>query len=194
MQFNGPSHYDPAHLKQIGVVVFKAYADADNNGKLNFTLLESFVGSLKKNARDPITKANIFIDDVVNASSRYIRLFSNADQADVERASTFAMSLQPARAMGFYRVDCAKKISYLSSLMKPLTRLLDNASNTNTVPIDIVVDAGVSNIAQMTKMSNDTIDADAHPNVADTRWDFAPDYDTSRWSAILSKLDNFAKN
>lgn len=49
--------------------------------------------------------------------------------------------------MGFYKVDCAKNISYINSIMNPLTTLLDKAANRNIVPIDLFVDAGVSNIA-----------------------------------------------
>ena len=49
--------------------------------------------------------------------------------------------------MGFYKEDCAKDISFNASIMKPLTTLLDKAANANHVPIDIVVDAGMSNIA-----------------------------------------------
>ena len=49
--------------------------------------------------------------------------------------------------MGFYREDCAKDISFIDSIMKPLTTILDKAANTNIVPLDIVIDAGVSNIA-----------------------------------------------
>lgn len=56
--------------------------------------------------------------------------------------------------MGFYREDCAKDISFIDSIMKPLTTILDKAANTNIVPLDIVIDAGVSNIAQLAKMSS----------------------------------------
>jgi hypothetical protein len=55
-------------------------------------LLESFVGSLNKKARDQISKASIFIDDIVNSNSNYIRLFSSANQNKVEKASTIVMS------------------------------------------------------------------------------------------------------
>ena len=46
------------YMKHIGVVVFKAYKDTANNDKIGFTMLESFVGSLDRNAEDPITHAN----------------------------------------------------------------------------------------------------------------------------------------
>jgi hypothetical protein len=52
INFNGPMHFDDTYLKQIGIVVFKAYKDMDNNGKVNYQLLESFIGSLNKKAKD----------------------------------------------------------------------------------------------------------------------------------------------
>ena len=67
IDYDGVSHFSREHLKKVGIVVFKAYQDADNNGKVNFALLESFVGSFDKYARDPVTKADLFIDNVVNS-------------------------------------------------------------------------------------------------------------------------------
>ena len=193
--FNGPNHYDTTYLKQIGVVVFKAYADGNNNGKMNFQLLESFVGSFDKTARDPITKANIFIDDVINSKSNFIRFFSNADQLDIEKTSTYVMSKQPAISLGFYGVDCKKNISYNSSIMKPLSQLFANATDKNTIPLDIVVDAGVSNIAQLAAMNKGIIEADRHPFVADIKWRLTDNTSNiSPWKQILQKVDNFCKN
>ena len=195
INFNGPSHYDTTYLKCIGIAVFKAYADFNNDGKLNFELLESFVGSLRKTARDPMTNADMFIDNIVNSRSQYIRLFSNVNQKKEEIVATYAMSRQPAISLGFYKIDCAKKISYEKSLIKPLSQLLANASNKNSMPLDIIVDAGVSNIAQLAYVTNNKIiDADKLPNVADIPWILGQDgVDLSGWKAILSKLDNFVK-
>lgn len=79
INYASDGHFDASTMKMIGVVVFKAFKDVDNGGKIGFELLESFIGSLDRHARDPITNADIFIDDVVNSSSRYIALFSNVD-------------------------------------------------------------------------------------------------------------------
>lgn len=57
------------------------------------------------------------------------------------------MSKQEAVSMGFYEIYCRKLISFKNSIVDPLTRMLDNASNPNVLPLDILVDAGVSNIA-----------------------------------------------
>lgn len=67
INYSGDNHFDPTHLKHIGVVVFKAFADIDNGGKINFLPVESFIGSLDRHERDPLTNANMFIDDIVNS-------------------------------------------------------------------------------------------------------------------------------
>ena len=79
INFYDASHFDNEHLKDIGVVVFKAFKDTSNGGKIGFQLVESFVGSLSKKSKDRITSSNTFIDNVVNSNSQYIKLFSNVD-------------------------------------------------------------------------------------------------------------------
>lgn len=70
-------HLDTTYLKYIGIVVFKAYADAANSGQVAFRLLESFVGSLDKNAKSSSTGASMYIDKIVNSTSKYINVFTN---------------------------------------------------------------------------------------------------------------------
>lgn len=197
INFDGMSHFQQEHLKKIGIAVFKAFKDVDNNSKINFELVESFVGSLDPAARDPITKANIFIDDVVNASSQFIKVFSHIDKKKLTAASTIAMSGQPAVSMGFYKIDCRKQIDYAESISRALMRIFDTAQNRYTLPLDIVVDAGVSNIAQIAKSFNTDmrIDVDAMPNVADySSWRLDElNKDVSGWRSTLKKFDDFAK-
>lgn len=192
IQFLSPSRYDPTHLKDIGVVVFKAIKDVDNNGKMSFQLLESFIGSLDRTARDPITKANMFIDDVVNSRSKYIKLFSNANQKNIEKASTIIASGLQAISLGFYAIDCEKKISYTDSIIKPLTYILDAASNKHTMPIDIVVDAGVSNIANMANKFSGSFNADDYTTMAELNSN-SPFTNISGWKTVVTKVDNFCK-
>lgn len=197
INFDGMNHFQQEHLKKIGIAVFKAFKDVDNNNKVNFELVESFVGSLDSTARDPITKANIFIDDVVNASSQFIKVFSHIDKKKLTAASTVAMSGQPAVSIGFYKIDCRKQIDYAESISRALMRIFDTAQNRYTLPLDILVDAGVSNIAQIAKSFNNRmqIDVDAMPNVADySSWRLDElNKDVSGWRATLKKFDDFAK-
>lgn len=59
-------HYDTDLLKRVGVVVYQMFVDRSNNNKISFSAVESFVGSLNRKAVDPITKASIFLDTMVN--------------------------------------------------------------------------------------------------------------------------------
>lgn len=45
---------------------------------MNYQVLESFIGSLDRRAKNE-SGASIFIDDIVNNNSRMINVFSNAD-------------------------------------------------------------------------------------------------------------------
>jgi len=85
---------DRKYLKSVGIVVFQAFKDIANNKKLNFSPVESFVGSLDRNARDPSTKASLFIDDIVNSKSNFINVFSNVKTATAayKNASTMLVA------------------------------------------------------------------------------------------------------
>ena len=67
---------DQDELKKIGVVVFRVSEDPADTSKLQFSLEESYVGSLSRTAKDKDGKS-LFIDDIVNNSSTTIRMFSN---------------------------------------------------------------------------------------------------------------------
>ena len=188
-------HFDNTHLKHIGIVVAKMHKTTDTMPKIGFQIVESFVGSLDKNERDTVTKASLFIDNIVNSQSKYISLFSNVDQRLLEQASTLFMKPQKALSMGFYRVDCAKRIHYYNSIINPLSKLLENASNIDLLPLDILIDAGMSNIAQLAKMSDGMeIDADKNIRISDIYWELNDaEHDLSGWKAVLSKFDSFAR-
>lgn len=197
IDYSSTGNFKKDHLKKIGIAVFKAFKDLDNNSKVNFELVESFIGSLDPTSKDPLTKANLFIDDVVNASSQYIKVFSNVNSRDLLQASTISMSGQPAISMGFYKTSCSKRIEYVKSIQQALSRILESATNKYTLPLDLVVDAGVSNIAQIVKSNNSSIDLDEKPNIADFdkfKLDKTGGNDqTSGWKSVLKKFDDFVK-
>ena len=65
---------DPEHLKDIGIVVYKAYLDPASGNKVNVEPVEAFAGSLCKDDKDPNTLVTKFIDDIVNSNSKYIKI------------------------------------------------------------------------------------------------------------------------
>ena len=57
---------DPEHLKDIGVVVYRAYLDPAEGNKVSVEPVEAFAGSLYKDDKDPNTGVTKFIDTIIN--------------------------------------------------------------------------------------------------------------------------------
>lgn len=195
-------HFDTQYLKHIGVVVFKAYSDKANNNYITLTPVESFVGSLLRNAKDPSTRKSIFIDNIINTQSNYINLFSSANQTVLNNVSFISIRNQEAQSLGFYKKECKKIINYKNSIVDPLTVIFDKLHDKNVVDIDIVCDAGVSNISQfVVQKSQSNIDGDysfdftEFPNISEVSWKLDDSTSsTSTWLSILKKFDNFVGN
>lgn len=210
------SHYERDYLKHIGVVVFKATKDLANDSRISFIPVEAFVGSLDRAARDKISHASIFIDDVVNSRSSYIRLFSNVDKRNLERASTLVVCNQRATSLGFHKIQCKKIVTKQKSIIDGLTKVLDQCKDPNTIPLDLVVDAGVSNLAQLLESAGTgKLDFEMYPRIADfgtqdselvckcgcthgvyenaRAWSLDSVADTRAWRQVLRKLDEFCK-
>ena len=189
-------------------MVFKAFIDQSDQGKTGFVPVESFVGSLKRGATDPVTGANVFIDDVVNQTSRYINVFSNVKFAKrgenptmFDRASIFHIHDQIATSLGFYDFDTRKEIEVKTSILDGLQRIFANNEDHNKIDIDLICDAGVSNIAQFiasTCFNNQ--DVTLRKGYFDLDSDNARFFklvtkqDCKVWEMVLRKYDDFTKN
>lgn len=195
---------DRKHIKDIGVVVFNMEIDRSQEYKVLLTPVESYVGSLNRKEIDNETKANKFIDDIVNNNSTRINLFSNirfSPNAEVpmtinDRTSTFAINNQQATSLGFYSKDCLKNISVKESIIKAIDRIFGNNEDINKVEIDMVVDAGVSNIAQFISQVYPLTGRGYYDLGSDNASLFRlNDYkDAKIWANILQKYDTFCKN
>lgn len=144
--------FDSENLKKIGVVVFKAYLDASEGNKVNFTPVEAFCGSLDKDATNPNTKKTIFIDTLVNTQSEYIYFFSNCfnnatKKKTLDDAGIFIIEPGKTGMLGFYESETVKEIS-VSSLLQGIDKCFVNVEDINERDIDIIPDAGLANIAQ----------------------------------------------
>lgn len=178
-------HFDPTNLKNIGVVVLSAFTDKDNNNMVNFTALESFVGSLDKTATNPADNSTLFIDTIINNSSNYIRFFSNINKTLLDANYTIHCKNGIATSLGFYDLDCEKTIDYNKSISQPLTYILDSIQDPNVLNIDLIVDCGLTNIAQYTVWDKSI----KKHNV----WTIETQNDVGAWKAIVQKIDNFCK-
>jgi hypothetical protein len=143
------------YLKQIGIVVFKAQPDPANDNKITFVPVESFIGSLDPNAKNNSNSDIIFIDDVVNNSSNFINVFSNANiksetdanQNSIKNSSIYLIENQDICSMGFFDFDMTKDIHINDSIYEPMMTIFRRNEDRNTLDIDLILDAGISNIA-----------------------------------------------
>lgn len=210
IKFYDENRLDRTYLKQIGIVVFKMVSDTSNEGRINFIPVESFVGSLNRKAKDQITGKNIFIDNIVNDNSEFINVFSNfkfeqevtikydddevktLTSTNFDKASTYLVSNQTITSLGFFVSQCSKYVSK-KIIENTLDLIFENCKDPNAYPIDIVCDAGVSNIAQyMDTLEGKTL-------FYDPEFDFDGEYSlnnaesTKTWKKILKKYDDFVR-
>ena len=199
---------DTEHLKDIGVVVYRAYLDVANGNLVSFEPVEAYCGSLCKDDKDPNTGVSKFIDDIINTQSKYIHFFSNCFNAANDKRfyhDECDILLAPpsqCAALGLYTPMTKKDISISKSILDGMNKAFDKVKNINNLDIDIVPDAGISNIASYLK----AIFGDKGPydlNITDDlgnsllgRWTCksANDNSVKIWKSVVLKHDEFCKN
>ena len=192
---------DRANLKKIGIVVFKGYLDSTTGNKVSFTPIESFVGSLGKDDTDPSTGVTVFIDKIVNSQSDYIELFSNcyssASKLKDYKESCDMLMIEPtvAGSLGFYESMCKKTISLKNSILGGLSKVFSFNQDINEKDIDLVVDAGVSNIAQYIASVGGTLSKIEYSPASSeaSLWKLKSSADSLTWKSVISLYNDFCK-
>lgn len=199
---------DPEHLKDIGVVVYKAYLDPAEGNKVSIEPVEAFAGSLYKEDKDPNTGVTKFIDTIVNTQSQYINFFSNCFSAPAAKQyykdDCDILVAPPAEGavLGLYGPMTKKDISISKSILDGMNKCFEKVSNIDERDIDIVPDAGVSNIASYIKAifgekgPYDLSITDDLGNSLLGMWTCKKSTDAwvKMWKTVLLKHDNFCKN
>jgi len=164
------------------------------------TATVSISGEELKNAINGRTDGSTIIDDsILNPS-----LLANA----TERCDIFYIGNQTITSLGFYLEDCKKNISVNTSILKPMDIAFKNLEDPNRFRIDIIADAGVSNIAQYVHTMVDTevtteqkylvddvpIEFDPTSTIYMTKFNSVTDRNTGIWRRVIERFDNFTKN
>ena len=186
---------DQEYLQQISVTVLQQYVDVDNNNRIGTAMLETFVGSLDVNYRDPATNESLFIDDIVNDNSNYINLFSNiSGDKLVTTGGMYKMVTHETNTFGYTKSQVAKNIQ-LSTLLSGLTTIFGKLDNIDVTEIDIVTDAGITTIAQFIKQTYGEDAGEFNP-IGDeaSSFIFESKNDISIWKSVASKYIDFCAN
>lgn len=198
-QFLNHKIIDKTDIHKIAVIVFRLYVDSGNNSLITFELAESFVGSLDIFAKNEKGQSE-FIGDIINQQSELINFFTTIKDKKLLDSSLFLVENQVFKTLGFYENECFKTINYKTSIIEPLTQILNHISDPNTIKLDLVVDAGISNIAQFVQQYYRDNNANTYPfklndDEEPIQWEMTNDPETLvAWRAVLSKFDNFCKN
>ena len=202
------SSFKREHLKDIGVIVFKMYVDSAEGNKIAFEPVEAFCGSLQKDEKDQNTGASKFIDRIVNNSSNYIYLFSNCYNTKTAKNNYYnsldihiAKPLGITGILGFYEEQTVENISIDKSIYDGLNKSFEKVSDINERDIDIVCDAGISNIASFIKavyeksgkynLTELASDGET-PLIASWKCD-SNNAAIKTWKTVVQKYDTFCK-
>lgn len=154
---NDGDGFDPEHLKDIGVVVYKTYLDASEGNKVSWEPVEAYCGSLYKDDKDPNTGVTKFIDTIINSQSQYINFFSNCFSS-IARKNDYLKKVdiliaEPSNgaSLGFYSDMTEEYISISKSILDGFNKASEKVSDIIERDIDIVCDAGLANIASYLK-------------------------------------------
>lgn len=201
IQYADTGKLDRENMYDIGVIVLRAWLDASEGNKISLAPIESFVGSLDRNAVNPNTGVTKFIDEIVNSQSEYINLFSNCYASTAtrknydEKCDILIVEPQKAGVLGFYEDMCVEDISLSKSIYDGLAKVFDKNQDINEKEIDIVCDAGISNIAQFVKAVYGKGKGIYDPACVDaTMFKLKSRQDTLTWRDVIQKYDNFCKN
>ena len=198
INFKNESMLERKYLNSIGVVVLKAYKETDNDNRIKFVPVESFIGSLDKSAKTE-KNGTYFIDDIVNRESQYINFFSNI-QVRGQFPDLIVQGNNVPTVLGFTDAETKKKLSYTKTIARGLQIIFDKLKDPNVANIDTVCDAGVTTIAQrVNDFENST------PKPDDDAWDEMITSDDwfkgwkmtstpSIWFSVANMFDTFCRS
>jgi len=141
----------------LGMAVCKLYTDENNEGKLNVSIEEIYVGSIYTGKRDLATGQSIYLPDLINSTSKYIKLYSRQDLSGVnqskletENDSTIVrVNTIQYPLIGFSSAE-SEKIIQGGTIVSNMELVFNRLSSLDDVQLDIVVEAGLGTISEFT--------------------------------------------
>ena len=198
--FDGGASINREYSHHIGVIVCQVFTSNQDEGKFKIGILEAFVGSIHNDARDKSTSQSIYIADLINAGSRYIQMFYNNSngslpvwQNEVQDNDTILYkSSSTYPLIGFDKDETEKKIKG-GEIKSELQKIYEKVSNIDEIQIDLVIDGGLSTIAQFTDDAGGTL----YEPIIDVDPDdvtITQPSDLATWRDIVSEMIIFCRD
>ena len=149
---NGKMMLDEEYASYIAVIIAKTVVDPTRDGKIAVSVLEAFVGSLDPKSKNQVTNTSEYIGDIINSGSSFITFYGNLDDkggapSDFTPGIPLYNKDKNLDLFGFNEED-AKKVIEGNKIQPQLEQVFHKLSNIDDIQVDIVVDAGLSTIAQ----------------------------------------------
>ena len=166
--------------------ISKKEEDEKKEFLIKFLKLKIYLNSQYFNKiADFYTAVAKIIEDCAYAQHRFVETCRNIDDATI--------------MLGFYP-EMAEPIITYSTIAQSLNKILDTMQDVHTSEIDVVCDAGISNIAQFVKQVYDPSADDGEdvgglyePVKYSSYFKFNKNTDLSYWKTIIYKFDTFCK-
>jgi hypothetical protein len=175
---------DSYYSQWLGLCVVKTYRDTNSPDKLRAVIVESYAGSVFDDATDPATGNSTYICDIVNNQSRIIKVYDNfgsLERNDKDIKHLFTQSSQNYDMLNFCP-NYTKTIDG-NKILQHLDIIFNKTDNINEIQIDVVVDAGLSTIAQLCETPGayraDTVKSCDSPTAVNL------------WRAVVDKIGDF---
>ena len=181
----------------IGVLVSRTTANPNANGDLDVSIIEAWTGSIKSDAKDTATGRSVYIGDIINGGSEYITWYAtvpNNQPLDyITETDCLYAKPQNIQLASFSTAESTKIIKG-REVVNNIKTTLEKVSNIDERQIDVVVDAGLSTIAQYCTSTSGEVFEPNQDNVSGS-WDTIDSSDdVFYWRAVVTELDNFCKN
>lgn len=189
---NGTS-VDPYYSQQVGILVCNTSSDPNNEGKLNVGILEAYVGSIHTTKKDPATGQSIYIADIINSNSQYIKMYGKLNNSSSLPSSTATDTVLYKKndaypLIGFTDAESVKLIVG-GTIVNNMKSVFEKLSNIDDIQIDIVADAGLSTISEFTD-TNGTSGMIYDPNTS-TIGEITSSSSVENWRNVCSEIISF---
>jgi len=181
----------------ISVIISRTVSNPNAEGNLDVVVLEAWNGSIKTTAKDTATGRSVYIGDVINNNSSYITWYATDPTAQpiayMSEKDAFYTKSQDIKLASFTTGEADPKIKG-RNVVNNIKTILEKVSNIDEVQIDVVLDGGLSTIAQYCTHSEGEHFTPAVNNFSSTWSTINSSYDVTYWRAVVQELDNFCKN
>jgi hypothetical protein len=153
---SGVLPFDRNYFSYIGVVVFKVGVER-GSGCLYAEPVEAFAGSLLRTAKDLRTNGSTFIENVINNTSKYISIYvadniaSNIDNEMLPVGSLLYAKPSTGCILGIPPKTVQTHTIASKTITDTMDKVFKSQSNILGSTLDVVVDAGLSTVAECVK-------------------------------------------